>query len=72
MTKIVHLKFDQNDSLRDKLLALRGPLYEATKGDSFSCGMSLAQASDIAKDTIPNANHLGIILCKYLNDCLGL
>ena len=72
MTKIVHLKFDQNDSLRDKLLATKGPLYEATKGDSFSCGMSLAQAADIAKDSIPNANHLGIILCEYRDEYLGL
>ena len=52
MKKVVHLKFDQNDSLRDKLLAIQGPLYEATKGDSFSCGMSLAKAKHIAKDTI--------------------
>ena len=52
-------EFDQNDSLRDQLLAIKGPLYEATKGDSFSGGMSLAQAADIGKDSIPNANHLG-------------
>ena len=72
MTKIVHLKFDLNDPLRDKLLATKGPLYAATKGDSFSCGMSLAQAADIAKDSIPNANHLGIILCEYCDEYLGL
>ena len=72
MKKIVHLKFDQNDSLRDKLLATKGPLYEAMKGDSFSCGMSLAKASDIGKDSIPKANHLGIILCEYCDEYLGL
>ena len=72
MKKIVHLKFDQNDSLRDKLLATKGPLYEATKGDSFSCGMSLAQAADIDKDSIPNTNHLGIILCEYRDEYLGV
>ena len=72
MKKIIHLKFDQNDSLRDKLLATKGPLYEATKGDSFSCGMSLAQAAEIDKDSIPNANHLGIILCEYRDEYLGV
>ena len=72
MRKIVHLKFDQNNSLRNQLLAIKGPLYEATKGDSFSCGMSLDQAADIGKDSIPNANHLGIILCEYRDEYLGL
>ena len=46
MRKVINLKFDQNDGLRDKLLATIGHLYEATKGDSFSCGFSLAQAKD--------------------------
>ena len=49
MRKVIYLKFDQNDGLRDKLLATIGHLYEAMKGDSFSCGMSLAQAKDISQ-----------------------
>ena len=68
----MHLKFDQNDGLKNLLLATIGPLYEATKGDSFACGMSLAQAKDIGKDSIPGANHLGIILCEYRDECLGV
>ena len=72
MKKVVHLKFDQNDGLKNLLLATIGPLYEATKGDSFACGMSLAQAKDIGKDSIPGANHLGIILCEYRDECLGV
>ena len=61
-----HLKFDQNDSLRDKLLA--------TKGESFSCAMSLAQVADIDNDIRPmsNDNHLGIILGTYRDEYLGL
>ena len=42
MHKVIHLKFDQNDGLRDKLLATTGFLFAATKGDSFSCEMTLA------------------------------
>ena len=72
MRKIIYLKFDQNENLRDKLLATVGYLYEATKGDSFSCGMSLAQAKDISQESITGANHLGIILVEYRNDYLGL
>ena len=71
MRKVIKLKFDQNDSIRDKLLATIGHLYEATKGDSFSCGMTLAQAKDIAQDTITGANQLGTILEEYRNECLG-
>ena len=72
MKKVVHLKFDQNDNLRDLLLATQGPLYEATKGDSFACGMTRAQAKDIAQDSIPTANQLGIILCEYRDEYLGI
>ena len=55
MRKVINLKFDQHDGLRDKLLATIGHLYEATKGDSFSCGLSLAQAKDISQETITGA-----------------
>ena len=72
MKKITHLKYDQNDNLRDKLLATKGNLYEATKGDSFSCSMSLVEAKNIAQDTIPKANQLGIILCEYRDEYLGI
>ena len=67
MRKFINLKFDQHDELRDKLLATIGHLYEATKGDSFSCGLSLAQAKDISEETITGANHLGKILVEYRN-----
>ena len=57
MRKLINLKFDQNDGLEDKLLATISHLYEAMKRDSFSCGMSLAQAKDISQETITGANH---------------
>ena len=51
MKTVISLKFDQNDNLRDRLLNLKGFLYEATKGDTFSCGIVLSQLSDISKTT---------------------
>ena len=56
MQKVIHLKFDQNDNIRDKLFATIDFLCEATKSDSFPCGMSLAKG--IAQVT--GANHLGM------------
>ena len=70
MKMIVALKFDQNDNLRDRLLNLKGYLYEATKGDIFSCGMVLSQLADISKDNIPGKNVLGNQLCEYRDNIL--
>ena len=64
MKMIVALKFDQNDNFRDRLFNLKGFLYEATKGDIFSCGMVLSQWADISKDKIPAKNILGHQLCE--------
>ena len=72
MKKIIVLKFDQNDSLRDKLLKTKGWLYEATKADmDFACGFTLSQAKDIAKNKITGKNILGDILCDYRDSILG-
>ena len=71
MRKVITLKFIQNDGLRDELLATIGHLYEATKGNTFSCGMSLAQAKDILQESITGDNHLGKILVEYRNKPLG-
>ena len=72
MKKVIHLKFDQNPGLRDELLTTKGFLYEATKGDSFSCGLSLPQAKDIDQASITKGNQLGIILVEYRDEYLGL
>ena len=66
MKKIIALKFDQNDCLRDRLLRLTGHLYEATKSDlDFACGMTLSQVKDICQENLTGKNMLGIILCEY-------
>ena len=71
MRKVVTLKFDQNDSIRDKLLSTTGYLYEATKDVEFGCGLTLGQSKEIKQGSLKGKNMLGIILCEYRNDILG-
>ena len=71
MRKIIALKFDQNDQIRDKLLATKGFLYEATKDLDFGCGLTLGQAKDINQKGIRGKNMLGIIICEYREEFLG-
>ena len=73
MKKIINRKFDQNDSLRDRLLKTKGELYEATKTDlDFTCGLTLSQVKDISKNNIPGKNILGEILCTYRDNITGM
>ena len=72
MTTIIALKFDQNDSIRDKLLATQGFLYEATKDTDFGSGYTLGQAKDINQQSLKGKNMLGIILCQYRDEYLGI
>ena len=72
MEKIIAKKFDQNDSIRDRLINTKGFLYEATKADlDFACGLTLSQAKDISKDKITGKNILGDILCTYRDNIIG-
>ena len=72
MRKIIALKFEQNESIRDKLLATQGFLYEATKDMDFGCGLTLGQIKDINKKGIKGKNMLGIILAEYRDEYLGI
>ena len=71
MKKIINLKFDQNDSIRDKLLRTTGCLYEATKDMEFGCGLTLGQNRDIYQGNIKGKNMLGIMLCEYRDSITG-
>ena len=71
MRKIVKLKFDQNDYIRDKLLKTKGLLFEATKDTDFRSGLTLGQAKDINAKDMKGKNMLGIILCEYLDKIMG-
>ena len=71
MRKIVALKFDQNDSIRDKLLGTKGLLFEATKDLEFGCGLTLGQAKDISSKDMKGENMLGILLCEYRDEIIG-
>ena len=72
MRKIVALKFDQNDSIRDKLLATKGVLDEATKDTNFGCGLTLGQTRDINQQNNKGKNMLGVILSEYRDEYLGI
>ena len=72
MRKIVALKFDQNDGIRDKLLGTTGFLYEATKDSDFACGLTLSEAGKINQAGITGKNMLGTILCEYRDERLGI
>ena len=72
MKKIITMKFDQNDNLRDMLINTKGCLYEATKSDmDFACGYTLSQAKEINKESIKGKNLLGKILCEYRDNIVG-
>ena len=72
MRKIITMKFNQNDNLRDRLLGTKGCLYEATKSDlDFACGYTLSQAKEIKKGNIKGKNLLGVILCEYRDNIVG-
>ena len=72
MRKIISLKFDQNDGIRDKLLGLKGFLYEATKDPDFACGYTLSEAAKINQKDIIGRNMLGVILAEYRDERLGI
>ena len=68
MKRSIYLKYEQNPALRDKLVNTKGFLYEATQSDFWGCGMSIAQAADIGKDTIKLPNKHGELTAQY-RDC---
>ena len=72
MRKIITLKFDQNDGIKDKLIATSGHLYEATKDIEFGCGLTLGQNKEIKQGSIKGKNMLGKILCEYRDELLGI
>ena len=71
MRKVIRLKFDQNDNLRDKLLATVGNLYEATMDRLFGCGLTLSQKKDIKSENVKSGNKLGLLLQQYREDILN-
>ena len=71
MRLVIKLKFDQNDNLRDRLLNLKGYLYEAIKDSTFACGLVLSQLAQISKyyvttETIFLNLRLTNVALKYL------
>ena len=59
----IHLaKYEQNPTLRAKLIALKGNLYEATLHPVYGAGFSLAQCHLIKKANVQGGNKLGLAL----------
>ena len=59
MAKAIDKKFRQNPALKQKLMDLKGNLYEATRDELFGTGLVLAQKDKIGKPGMPGANKLG-------------
>ena len=55
----IEKKFRQNPALKQKLMDIKGNLYEATRDDHFGTGLVLAQKDKIGKAGMPGANVLG-------------
>ena len=63
MEKACYLKFSQNKTLREKLIASQGLLVESNKRDKFfSCGLSLADPNILDQNKWEGGNILGDIL----------
>ena len=56
---IIKAKYDQNPHLKAKLVAEKGHFYEATRHPVFGAGYTLAQSSQICKESVTAGNKLG-------------
>ena len=69
--KIQRKKFDQNEPLKRRLVALKGKLYEATRDDFFGVGLTLTQKEHIGKTQQKGLNKLGQTLESLRDEYLG-
>ena len=60
--KLHEKKYVQNEGLQQRLLALKGKLYEATRDDFFGAGITLAQKHLLGKEQQKGLNRLSEIL----------
>ena len=69
--KIQEKKFDQNEPLKRRLMALKGKIYEATPDGFFGVGLTLAQKEKIGKAQQKGLNKLGEMLEALRDKYLG-
>ena len=55
-------KYEQNPTLKRRLLQSKGHLYEATRNKTFGCGFTLVDSKKIRKENVQSGNKLGEIL----------
>ena len=72
LVPIIKAKFDQNPTLRAKLKAVKGHLYEATPHSIFGAGLTLAQSAMICQANLTGGNKLGTELGKLRDDYIRL
>ena len=58
MARTIEKKFRQDPVLKQKLMDIKGNLYEATRDVLFGSGLVLAQKDEIGKPGMPGANTL--------------
>ena len=56
------MKYEQNPTLKRRLLQTKGHLYEATRNKTFGCGFTLVDSKKIRKENVQTGNKLGEIL----------
>ena len=64
MRRVIKMKFDQNTTIRLKLIDTKGTLFEATTEKGWGCGLTLAKVNDINLLNV-KANKMGEILMEY-------
>ena len=64
-------KFRQNENLKQRLLAIKGKLFEATRDDYFGTGLTLAKKKFIGKPEQKGLNRLGDILKNIQSKLIG-
>ena len=69
--KIQEKKFDQNDQLKQKLMALKGKIYEATRDDFFGAALTLAQKPLFGKPQQIGLKKLGETLEDLRDKYIG-
>ena len=69
----IHMaKYEQHPELKDKLIRLKGNLYEATKHPIYGAGFSLSQKDQICKANVHGGNKLGLLLENILQRLIDL
>ena len=71
MVEGLRKKFDQNPVLKEKLLKIKGKLYEATYTEFWGAGFVISQAANISDENVMGGNVLGKELVKLRDEYIA-